>query len=199
MSAWPPGAAGDIFWTLHLSHLDAPPYPSLSDAGWLALYPCTYAGILLLLRSRRQPLPAGLWLDGAIAALGASALVVALVLEPVLAGAVEGAAASVATNLAYPVGDLLLLTVVIWAFASTGWRPDRQWLLLGAGAMASAAADTVYLATVTQGVYVDGGLNDVLWPLSLAADGLGGVAAGASRGAAADRDGGSSSCPSSSR
>ncbi len=163
LAAW---AAGDIFWTLYLSHLEAPPHPSLSDAGWLALYPCTYAGILLLLRSRRQPLPAGLWLDGAIAALGASALVVALVLQPVLAGAVEGAAPSVATNLAYPVGDLLLLAVVVWAFAATGWQPDRKWLLLGAGAMASAAADTVYLATVTHGVYVDGGLNDVLWPVS---------------------------------
>ena len=86
-------AAADLGWTFVLGKLEAPPYPSLADAGWLAWYPCSYAAVMLLLRSRRRSLPAGLWLDGAIAALGASALVAAVVLEPVLAGAVEGAAA----------------------------------------------------------------------------------------------------------
>src|SRR4051794_23519844 len=96
-------ASADVLWTSYLSLLDAPPYPSVSDGLWLAFYPLTYAGVLLLLRARVRSLPAGLWLDGAIAALGAAALVAAVVLEPVLAGAVDGAAAAVVTNLAYPV------------------------------------------------------------------------------------------------
>jgi two-component system cell cycle response regulator len=163
LAAW---AAADIAWTLFFADLESPPYPSPCDAGWLSVYPCSYAGLMLLLRSRRRSLPAGLWLDGGIAALGASALVAALVLEPVLAGAVEGASAAVATSIAYPVGDLLFLAIVIWAFASTGWRPDRQWLLLGAGMVASGAADTLYLLGVAHDTYVEGGFIDSIWPIS---------------------------------
>jgi two-component system cell cycle response regulator len=159
-------AAADIAWRVLYADLGSPPYPSVCDAGWLAVYPCSYAGLMLLLRSRRRSLPAALWLDGAIAALAASALVAAAVLEPVLESAVEGSAAAVATSLAYPVGDLLFLTLVTWAFAATGWRPDRQWLLLGAGMLASGAADTWYLVSLAAGTYVDGGFNDLLWPAS---------------------------------
>ena len=158
-------ASADILWTSYFAGLDAPPYPSLSDALWLAFYPLSYAGVVLLLRSRVRSLPAGLWLDGVIAALGASALVAAVVLEPVLASAVEGAAAAVATNLAYPVGDLVLLAVVLWAFGCMGWRPDRQWLMLGAGLVCTGAGDTGYLAAVAHGTYAEGGLLDLLWPV----------------------------------
>jgi two-component system, cell cycle response regulator len=157
-------ASADVLWTSWLQHLSEPPYPSLSDALWLAYYPLAYAGVLLLLRARVRTLPPGLWLDGAIAALGAAALVAAAVLEPVLAGAVEGAAAAVATNLAYPVGDLVLLAVVLWAFGCMGWRADRQWLLLGAGMVCTGAADTTYLAAVAHGSYVEGGMLDLMWP-----------------------------------
>jgi two-component system cell cycle response regulator len=158
-------AAADVLWTSWLQHLPEPPYPSVSDALWLAYYPLAYAGVLLLLRGRVRALPAGLWLDGAIAALGAAALVAAAVLDPVLASAVDGAGAAVATNLAYPVADLVLLAVVLWAFGCMGWRADRQWLLLGAGMVCTAAADTSYLATVANGSYVEGGLLDLMWPV----------------------------------
>jgi two-component system cell cycle response regulator len=158
-------AGADVLWTSVLQHLAEPPYPSMSDALWLAYYPLAYAGVLLLLRTRVRSLPQGLWLDGAIAALGAAALVAAAVLEPVLAGAVEGAAAAVATNLAYPVADLVLLAVVVWAFGCMGWRADRQWLLLGAGTVCTAAADTTYLAAVANGAYVEGGMLDLMWPV----------------------------------
>jgi diguanylate cyclase (GGDEF)-like protein len=163
LAAW---ASADLGWTFVIGKLDEPPYPSLADAGWLAWYPCSYAAVLLLLRSRRRSLPTGLWLDGAIAALGAAALVAAVVLDPVLAAAVDGAAAAVATNLAYPVGDLLLLVAAICAFGATGWRPDRLWLLLGGGLIASGAADTIYLVSVAHGTYVEGGPMEILWPLS---------------------------------
>jgi diguanylate cyclase (GGDEF)-like protein len=157
-------ALADFGWSWIYESREAPPYPSICDVGWLAYYPFAYAGLLLLLRARVRTLPPGLWLDGVIAALGATALVAAVVLEPVLAGAVEGAAAAVATNLAYPVGDLVMLAVVLWAFGCLGWRPDRQWLMLGAGLLITSAADTAYLALVANGAYVDGSLVDLLFP-----------------------------------
>ena len=46
---------------------------------------------------------------------------------------VEGAPLGVATGLAYPLLDLVLLGIAVGALASTGWRLDRTWMLLAAG------------------------------------------------------------------
>src|SRR4051812_49737067 len=42
---------GNTIWTFAYVDLPAPPYPSLADAFWLALYPPVYVALLLLLRS----------------------------------------------------------------------------------------------------------------------------------------------------
>ena len=44
-------------------------------------------------------------------------------------------------NLAYPVGDLLLLGLVVTVFGLNGWRPDPVWLLIGGGLALTAVAD----------------------------------------------------------
>ena len=59
-------------------------------------------------------------------------------------------------NLAYPFGDLLLLVFVAVGFALSGWRPGRQWLLLGAAIAVTAIADMVYVYQVAKGTYVEG-------------------------------------------
>jgi two-component system cell cycle response regulator len=161
--AW---SAGDLYWSVALADLDEPPYPSLSDVGWLGFYPGCYVGVVLLLRARVKHLYGSLWLDGLIAALAATALVAAVALEPILAMSVEGDPTAVAINLAYPIGDLLLIAFVIGAFAATGWRPEPMWLALGAGLLASAMADIQYLYAVSQGDYQDAGLDAALWPAS---------------------------------
>ena len=38
--------------------------------------------------------------------------------------------AAIATNLAYPLADLTLIGMVVWALALTGWRPGRRWGLI---------------------------------------------------------------------
>src|SRR5918999_1221279 len=65
-----------------------------------------------------------------------------------VAGALEGALPAVLTNLAYPVGDLLLFGLVVLLSALRGWRADRAWLLLGGGLALSAVADSWYLAEI---------------------------------------------------
>jgi len=161
LSAW---SAAEVYWPLALADLDSPPYPSLADAGWLVIYPTSYAAVLLLTRSARARVPAATWLDGAIAATGASALAAALLFEPILAAATEGDAIVIATNMAYPVGDLVLLALVAGAFGLDGWRPDRRWVLLGAGLAASAVADSWYLATLAKGTYSEASVLNALWP-----------------------------------
>src|SRR5215207_2665542 len=161
--AW---GAADVYNTIVLAKLDEPPYPSLADAGWLALYPTNFVAVMLLAARRGTRVPTGIWLDGVIAALACAALTSALLFEPILSTAVEGATAAVITNLAYPVGDLLLLSVVIAVLGLTGWRPGRMWLVFAAGLVVTAIADSWYLADTAKGTYVEGGVLDILWPMS---------------------------------
>ena len=127
--AW---SLGEVHYTVFLWDAEVIAIPSLADIGYLLLPPLARAGILLLLRARARAVPRTLWVDGVIAALAVAALSAALVFETVLAN-VEGNAAAVATNLAYPLGDLVMLSLIVGALAGTGWRLDRTWMLLAIG------------------------------------------------------------------
>jgi two-component system cell cycle response regulator len=155
-------ACGDVYWTLVLADNAVIPVPSVSDAGYLAFYPLVFAGLCLLLRSRVDGAPKTLWVDGLTAALAAAAMSAAVVLQAVL-HTVGGNALGVATNLAYPVGDLILLAVVVAAFALRGWRADRTWALLGLGIVLFWIADSYYLVTVARETYVYPSLFDGGW------------------------------------
>jgi diguanylate cyclase (GGDEF)-like protein len=156
--------AAEYLWLLRYASLEAPPYPSLADAGWLAFYPASYAAVVLLVMRRGMRPPLGVWLDGVIAALAAAAVAAALLFGPILATSVEGTPAAIATNLAYPVGDLLLVGLVVAVLGLGGWRLDRLWIVLGLGLILNGIADSWYLARYAQGTYVDGELLDSLWP-----------------------------------
>ena len=154
---------GEVYWSLALSGLDSPPFPSPADAMYLAFYPASYVALLLLVRSRVRGLSRSQWLDGGIAALAVAALAAAVAFEPIVAGT-TGSTATVATNLAYPVGDLVLLGLVVCVFGVSAWRPGRAWTLLGAGLLAMAVGDGIFLFQAANGTYVEGGLLDTLWP-----------------------------------
>src|SRR5207253_2394185 len=92
------------------------PIPSLADLGYLAFAPFALVGVVLLLRARGVRPSVSDWVDGATAAFATAAVSAAFVLHTV-AATVGGRPLSVATNLAYPVGDLLLLAMMVAAFA----------------------------------------------------------------------------------
>jgi diguanylate cyclase (GGDEF)-like protein len=73
----------------------------------------------------------------------------------------------IVTNLAYPLGDILLLSAVVGVFALTGWRPDRMWALIGAGLAATAVADGIFLLQTATSSYAEGTILDALWPASM--------------------------------
>ncbi len=160
-------ALGDIYWTVALENDENPPYPSLADAGFLLYYIPAYVALVLLVRRRMARLLPSVWLDGLVAVLGVAALAAAFVIAPILKE-VGGSLAAVATNAAYPLADLLLVLFVIGAFALSGWRADRQLLLLGAGFITFAVADTEYLYRIASGTYQVGTFFDSLWLVGLA-------------------------------
>ena len=153
---------GEIYYTAVLWTDPAPPIPSLADAGYLLFPPLTLAGFFALLRSRARGVPRRLWVDGVTAALGVAALSAAIVFETVL-DSVSGAPLAIATGLAYPLLDLVLLGISVGALASTGWRLDRTWMLLAAGVSTFWLADSLYLVRTAQGVYESGGWFDAGW------------------------------------
>jgi two-component system, cell cycle response regulator len=135
--------ASEIYWTAFLTHDPSPPYPSPADIGYLAFYPLAAAGVYLLVRARAQELDWRLWMDGLIAGLGTAALGAALVFEFV-ADRASGTPIQVATTLAYPLGDILMLALVVGVVALTRWRPGRTWSLLLLGLAALVVADVAY-------------------------------------------------------
>jgi hypothetical protein len=109
---------GDIYWTHWLANDPNAPYPSFADLGYLGFFPFAYVGFILLVRVRVPKLTPGVWLDGITAGLAVGALSAAVVLQAVLSST-SGNLAAVATNLAYPLGDALLLALIVGAFPLT--------------------------------------------------------------------------------
>ncbi|HKP91602.1 MAG TPA: HD domain-containing phosphohydrolase [Thermoleophilaceae bacterium] len=153
---------GEIYYTLVIWDAESIPIPSPADAGYLLFPPLAFAGLATLLRARVRNAPRTLWVDGLTAALAAAALSAAIVFHAVL-GSVGGEPMAVATNLAYPLGDLLLLGLVVGAFALNGWRLQRTWVLLGLGIGTFWVADSLYLVFTAQGTYEPGSVFDVGW------------------------------------
>jgi diguanylate cyclase len=161
-AAW---TAGMVAWVGGAR--DDSSFPTLADAGYLLFYPPAYVGLGLLARERLTRAARRLWLDGATAAAAVATLASAAVVGAIVAGT-GGDTATVAVALAYPVGDLLLLTLVVAVLVADGRRLDVRWALFAAGLALFAVADTVYLWRVAEERYVENTLLDLGWPVALA-------------------------------
>ena len=159
---------GNVVWSFWFEQLASPPIPSICDVLWLSFYPLSYAGIVgfASTRERRRP-PAGVWLDGVIAGTGLAAVGAAAVFHQVLASA-TGSPAAVATELAYPIGDLLLAALVVGAMTVRGWHVNRVWLLLASSFLLLAAADALYAVQVAGGSSSPSPLTNLLYVTAVA-------------------------------
>jgi two-component system, cell cycle response regulator len=153
---------GNTIWTFTVANDPNAPFPSIADIGFLGLYPPAYIAIVLLLASRAGRLRGSLWLDGVIGGLAVAALGTAVVFQAVL-DAIGGSPAAVATNLAYPLADVTLIALVVWALAVTGWRPGRAWGLIATGLLVFSISDCLYLFETARGSYVYGSPTDLGW------------------------------------
>lgn len=158
--AW---AAGDVYYTEVLEDLRRIPYPSWADVGYLIAVPCFFVGIGLLIRHRIGRFTAASWFDGAIGALAVAGFGAAL-LSPALVGLTDGDPATVLTNLAYPLGDLILLSFLTGAIVVTGARGANSILAVSLGLLVWAAGDALYVYQVATDTYTSG-LIDLTWPI----------------------------------
>jgi diguanylate cyclase (GGDEF)-like protein len=159
-------AVGDVVLTVESRHGADPASPSLADLFYLLFFPLAYLAIVRMVRRDALRLVPALWLDGAIAGLGTAALCAAFAFRGIetLAG---GSAAAVATNLAYPLGDVLLLGLVVAGTVLLSGKRQGAWYLVAAGCALNATGDTFNLlhgaGAPTLGSIVDA----IAWPASL--------------------------------
>jgi two-component system cell cycle response regulator len=154
--------AGDGVWVI----VPGSPDGLWTDALYLLFFPLCCAGVTLLAAAGRERVAARMWVDGVLAALTVSALVVALLFSQIV-DATSGDVVQTAVNIAYPVGDLVVVGFVLMAFATQAWRPGRGWALFGLGVALSAVADTLYVYQAAVGSYQEGGIVDTLWPAAV--------------------------------
>ncbi len=159
--------AGEVYWNLYIVDNPTPPYPSPADALYIALYPLAFLGLTGLVRARTMELDWRRWTDAAIAALGTAALGAAFVFDFV-ADRTSGTGIQVATGLAYPLGDIVILSAIVGVIALSGWQPGMTWSLLLAGLAAQAVADIAYTLQSTDGVIPAGNWIDPIYLISAA-------------------------------
>ena len=157
--------AAFVVYNLSVAGDKTPAIPSVADLGRLAYYPLVFLGFLGLVRSRGAKLTGAAWLDGAIGALALAALAAAFLVDPIVS-AVAGAPESVATLLAYPLGDVALALVVLTVGTQLGWRPGRDWLVIAAALVLQVVVDVAYSYQSAKGGWHFGTLWDSGWVLS---------------------------------
>ncbi|MFL5901492.1 MAG: HD domain-containing phosphohydrolase [Solirubrobacterales bacterium] len=157
-------ALGQAYYSAVLYYASPAPFPSPSDALFLAFYPATFLALTLLLRSRSARVGSFAWVDGLIGALAVAAVAAALIFPPVLA-ALGGDTLGVTVSLAYPCADLVLLGLVAGALTTSRWRIHSAWGLIAAALILFGGADVVYLSVAGQSTEALN-LASIGWPLA---------------------------------
>jgi diguanylate cyclase (GGDEF)-like protein len=157
---------GDALITVQSLGGATPPTPSPADALYICFFPLTYAAVVLLVRGETRRLSTPTWLDGSVAGFGAAAVCAAFAFSPIVHTTGESTL-GVAVNLAYPVGDVLLLLLVVGGTAVLSGRRMAPWLLIAAGLLVNVLGDTSNLLQSSIGAtHMGVVLNSAAWPIS---------------------------------
>ena len=160
-------ALGQVVWSYYALVLNTPvPYPSVADFGFLGAAPFAFAAVRSFwVASSRTFTRWRLWLDGLIIVLALTFTGWALGLKDVAIGtfASEDPLLTRFLNLAYPLADILILTVLILAIRRATDQQRGRMLLLLAGLAANSIADSAFDYLSASGTYVAGDFIDSGW------------------------------------
>ncbi len=149
-----------VYYVLELIH-DEPPYPSVADAFYLAMYPIMCLGLLSLLRSVSPGRDFAGLIDAALVAVATFAVLGILVMDTYVTDDSVTFMERI-ISIAYPVMDVLLVAVAARLMAAVHLK-QPTFVLMTAGLIGLALADTIYGIMNTAGSYKTGGWPDPLW------------------------------------
>jgi hypothetical protein len=154
-------AAGEVVWSIYEVGMGVQvPYPSLADVGFLSAVPFAVAGIRAFWGDARGTSSRWrIWFDGVIVALALTTTAWGFGLRTVW----ESSSTTKALDLAYPVGDILIGTVLILAIRRASQHKGRMALLL-AGVASYSIADSAFSYLTAQGSFGSvGNVIDTGW------------------------------------
>jgi diguanylate cyclase (GGDEF)-like protein len=156
-------AVGDVLWVLYDVVWEIEPFPSLADFVYLAFYPVIAVGLVALVRWHRAGDRDSL-VDAFIVAIGAGVLAWVFIMSPYI---FDGSMTIIETlvSLAYPVGDLLLVAVLVRLVFARGKFSISSGLLM-LGMLTTLVADGGFAVTALEGTYATGHWLDAGWLLS---------------------------------
>jgi diguanylate cyclase (GGDEF)-like protein/PAS domain S-box-containing protein len=158
-------AVGDISYDVLTEFMhENNPFPSIADVFYLATYLLLASGLILMVRSRRRrDGDSGAALDALIFTSGLGALSWIYLIQPYVHAADMGLLPKL-TSIAYPLGDILLLCVLVrLVFGGSTRNTSLRLLVLGATGV--LGADCVYGWIQLHGSWHVGGPTDLGWVL----------------------------------
>jgi len=161
MFSW---GTGQVAWAYYqlIAHRDAP-FPSTADFGYLTLVPFAIVGASIIcfenaLTSERVRAV----VDGLVIAVSLMAVAWVVALEPVFVARGETTRFALVLSFTYPVGDLVVVALVLTTLLRVGVH-HRQLRLLGLGFAILAVADGLFSYLVATGTVSSYSLSDVGW------------------------------------
>ncbi|MEU7905380.1 EAL domain-containing protein [Actinoplanes sp. NPDC049118] len=141
------------------------PFPGLPDVGYLGMVPLTAAGLLMVPAARQSTANrVRSIVDGMMIACSLLLISWIAVIGPLLT---EGAdnTAGLYVLLGYPLGDVVLVTIVLYTLAllRRGGQGSGSLVLIGAAMLVIATADSIYVFLALHDEYASGGLLDIAW------------------------------------
>ncbi|KDF02349.1 hypothetical protein Y900_026280 [Mycolicibacterium aromaticivorans JS19b1 = JCM 16368] len=158
-------ALGEVLWAYYELALEEPPFPSLADAAYLIM-PVGFGVGLLLFPADSGQLRARTLLDGVIVAGSLFLVSWVTILNPIYSAGSDGAPA-VIISLAYPLSDVVVLTIaaMAWLRAADDQRGVSTLLTIAMAFIALSDSGFAYLSAKND--YSSGNLIDIGWVAGL--------------------------------
>jgi len=158
---------GDVALTVQSLGRANAPMLSVADVFYFLFYPLAYIACVTLFGRALHRINQPNWLDGLVAGGGASAVCAAFAFHSIH-HFIGGTMTATAVNLAFPVGDFLLLLFVFGGTAMLASHGSRQWFLLATGFTVIVVGDTFNLVqTSGQNSALTTDINAIAWPLAI--------------------------------
>src|SRR5438105_9560740 len=155
-------AAGEVVWSIYEVGLNVQtPYPSPADVGFLSAVPFAIGGIRAFWSDARGTSSRWrVWFDGVIVALARTSTAWAFGLKSVWLSN----SSTKLLDLAYPVGDILIGTILILAIRRASQQQAGRMAFLLAGVASYPIADSAFSYLTAQGAFGSvGSILDTGW------------------------------------
>jgi diguanylate cyclase (GGDEF)-like protein/PAS domain S-box-containing protein len=131
------------------------PYPAISDALYLSVYPCIVAGLFLMIRHRGAGRDRGALIDSAMVAIGVGTLSWVFLISPYVHEDFGLTGLQKLVSMSYPTMDLLLMAVAVRLAVGVGRRAP-SFYLMSAAIVTLFVTDSIYAWLLLNSGYTPG-------------------------------------------